>query len=170
MADAPTYRMHAHFSFCGHPFVPDQPWPRRCANCNNTSFVNPLPVTIVLVPVDDGLLVVRRNIEPHKGKLALPGGYIEWSESWQAAGAREVFEETGITIDPNAIQLLTVFSAPDGTIIIVGQAALMHSIDLPAFEANDEATERAFITSPQELAWPLHTEVVTAYFAGKTPR
>ena len=170
MADAPTYRKNAHCSYCGHPFAPDQPWPRRCANCHNTSFVNPLPVTIVLVPVDDGLLVVRRNIEPHKGKLALPGGYIDFDESWQAAGAREVFEETGITIDANAIQLLTVFSAPDGTIIIVGQAAPMSSAELPLFEGNDEATERAFIAIPQELAWPLHTEAVTTYFAGEVPR
>jgi ADP-ribose pyrophosphatase YjhB (NUDIX family) len=122
-------------------------------------------VTIVLVPVDDSLLLVRRNIEPHKGKLALPGGYIDLGESWQEAGAREVWEETGITIDPDGIQLVTVYSAPDGTIIIVGQAAPLHSDDLPDFVLNDEATERALITAPEELAWPLHTQAVTAYFA-----
>jgi ADP-ribose pyrophosphatase YjhB (NUDIX family) len=131
------------------------------------SFVNPLPVTIVLVPVDDGLLLVRRNIEPHKGKLALPGGYIDMGESWQEAGAREVMEETGITIDPAGVQLVTVYSAPDGTIIIVSQATPMHSFDLPDFLLNDEASERAFINAPQELAWPLHTQAVTAYFGLK---
>jgi ADP-ribose pyrophosphatase YjhB (NUDIX family) len=167
MAETPTYRKNSHCSYCGHPFEVDQPWPRRCANCGNMSFVNPLPVTIVLVPVDDGLLLVRRNIEPHKGKLALPGGFIDLGESWQEAGAREVLEETGITIDPAGIQLVTVFSAPDGTIIIVGQAAPLHSEDLPDFVLNDEASERAFIKEPQELAWPLHTEAVKAYFALK---
>jgi ADP-ribose pyrophosphatase YjhB (NUDIX family) len=111
--------------------------------------------------------LVRRNIEPHKGKLALPGGYIDLGESWQEAGAREVFEETGITVDSAGIQLVTVYSAPDGTIIIVSQAAPLHSADLPDFVLNEEATERSLITSPEELAWPLHTEAVTAYFALK---
>ena len=167
MADALTYRKNSHCSYCGHPFVANQSWPRRCANCGNMSFVNPLPVTIVLVPVDGGLLLVRRNIEPHKGKLALPGGYVDLGESWQEAGAREVLEETGITIDPESIQLVTVYSAPDGTIIVVGQAAPLHSADLPDFVLNDEATERGFITAPEELAWPLHTQAVAAYFALK---
>lgn len=167
MADAPKYRKNSHCSYCGFAFTPDQPWPRRCAHCNNMSFVNPLPVTIVLVPVDDGLLLVRRNIEPHKGKLALPGGFIDLGESWQEAGAREVLEETGITIDPAGIQLVTVYSAPDGTIIVVSQAAQMQSADLPDFVLNEEATERGFINGPEELAWPLHTQAVTAFFALK---
>jgi ADP-ribose pyrophosphatase YjhB (NUDIX family) len=162
-----TYRRNSHCSFCGHPYVEEQPWPRRCDHCNNMTFQNPLPVTIVLVPIDEGLLLVRRNIEPHKGKLALPGGYIDLGESWQEAGAREVLEETGITIDPAAIQLVTVYSAPDGTIIIVGQAAPLHSAELPLFVDNEEASERAFISAPEELAWPLHTQAVTAYFALK---
>ncbi len=165
MAGAPTYRRNSYCSYCGHPFAPDQPWPRRCGHCDNITFVNPLPVVVVLVPVDEGLLVVRRNIEPHKGKLALPGGYIDLGESWQAAGAREVLEETGIAVDPDGIQLVTVFSAPDGTIIIVGRAAPLHSADLPIFVLNDEASERVLITAPEELAWPLHTEAVAAYFA-----
>ena len=167
MSDTPQYRKNSHCSYCGHAFAPEQAWPRRCAHCHNVSFINPLPVTVVLVPVDDGLLLVRRNIEPHKGKLALPGGYIDFGESWQEAGAREVLEETGITIDPAGIQLVTVYSAPDGTIIVVGQAAPIPSTALPDFVLNDEATERAFITAPQELAWPLHTQAVTAYFALK---
>lgn len=129
------------------------------------SFLNPLPVVITLVPVDEGLLVVQRNIEPHKGKLALPGGYIDLGESWQEAAAREVLEETGVVIDPASVQLVTVFSAPDGTIIVVGQAARLASADLAAFTLNEEATERSFIPGPTELAWPLHTQAVLAYFA-----
>jgi ADP-ribose pyrophosphatase YjhB (NUDIX family) len=109
--------------------------------------------------------VVRRNIEPHKGKLALPGGYIDLGESWQEAAAREVFEETGVVIDPAGVQLVTVFSASDGTIIVVGQAAPLASTDLSEFALNEEATERSFIPGPTELAWPLHTQAVLAYFA-----
>lgn len=129
------------------------------------TFQNPIPVAVVLVPVDDGVLVVRRNIEPQKGMLALPGGYIELGESWQEAGAREVFEETGITIDPACVELVTVFSAPDGTLIILGQAAPLCRADLPDFVGNEEATECTCICTPEELAWSLHTQVVKEYFA-----
>ena len=34
------------------------------------------------------------------GKIALPGGYQMQGETWQQAGAREIFEETGIKINP----------------------------------------------------------------------
>src|SRR5215813_12854269 len=94
----------AHCSYCGHAFAPGQPWPRTCGHCNHISYRNPLPVAVVLVPVDRGLLVVRRNIEPGFGKLALPGGYVDFLESWQQAGAREVFEETGLRLAPAEIQ------------------------------------------------------------------
>jgi NADH pyrophosphatase NudC (nudix superfamily) len=72
---------HSHCSYCGHPFGVDQLWPRRCPQCEQTSFRNPLPVAVVLVPVDGGVLTVRRTIEPKFGWLALPGGYIEVGET-----------------------------------------------------------------------------------------
>ncbi len=62
------------------------------------SFLNPLPVAVMLVPAAGGLVVIRRGIEPAKGLLALPGGYINLGESWQQAAARELFEETGIRV------------------------------------------------------------------------
>jgi NADH pyrophosphatase NudC (nudix superfamily) len=105
------FTQHSHCSYCGHPFEIDQVWPRLCAACGNTSFVNPLPVSVVLLPVDNGLLVVRRNIEPQIGRLALPGGYINRGESWQQAGARELFEETGIIIRPEDLREFRVKSA-----------------------------------------------------------
>ena len=55
---------NSHCSYCGHPFSPHQPWPRTCANCGEISFQNPAPVAVVLVPIDGGLLAVRRGIEP----------------------------------------------------------------------------------------------------------
>src|ERR1700687_165917 len=76
---------NTHCSFCGHAFQPDAPWPRACAECGQVSYLKPLPVAVTLVPVDDGLLVVRRGIEPGRGRLALPGGYINLGETWQQA-------------------------------------------------------------------------------------
>lgn len=97
-------KKNSHCSYCGEPFGGDQPWPRMCAHCGNTSFLNPAPVSVILIPVDDGLLFVRRGIEPRKGKLTLPGGFANFGEAWQAAGAREVLEETGLVISPDEIR------------------------------------------------------------------
>ncbi len=82
---------HSHCSWCGSPFASDQPWPRLCRACGHTSYLNPLPVAVVLLPVGAGLVVIRRNTEPRKGTLTLPGGYIDYGETWQQAAGREAF-------------------------------------------------------------------------------
>ena len=54
----------AHCAYCGQRFPEAAPWPRTCAACGETSYLNPIPVTVVLVPIAAGLLAVRRAIEP----------------------------------------------------------------------------------------------------------
>ena len=161
---------NAHCSFCGHAFVADASWPRTCAGCQNTSYTNPLPVAVALVPVGEGLLAVRRGIEPRKGQLALPGGFIEVGESWQQAAAREVFEETQIQVDASGIQDFCVLSAPDGTVLIFGLAQPISPQALDAFTPNTETMELALITSLDEpLAFPLHTEAARRFLERHTP-
>lgn len=161
------YQKNSHCSYCGQPFAINQPWPRRCTHCSNMTFRNPLPVAVVIQPVDDGVLTVRRTIEPRSGWLALPGGYIEFGESWQAAGAREMQEEAGLVIDSSSLQEIKVFSAPDNTLIIVALAPPLTSAQLAEFVTTEEASERVIVRTPQELAFSLHTEVVADYLAGK---
>ena len=162
------FKQHSHCSYCGQPFAANQPWPRTCAACGNTSFVNPLPVAVVLLPIDDGVLVVRRNIAPQIGQLALPGGYINRGESWQQAGARELFEETGIIIQPQDLREFRVKSAPDyRTLMVFGLAHRVRSSDLPPFTPNEETQEIGVLLAPQELAFSTHTETLQEYFASR---
>src|SRR4051812_42238601 len=104
---------HSHCSYCGAPF-PDTPWPRTCTNCGETTWLNPLPVAVTLLPVvsdrSHGLVVVRRDIEPARGRLALPGGFIEIGETWQEAAVRELREETGLLAEPAEVRLFAVHS------------------------------------------------------------
>ena len=152
-------------SFCGVRFVDGLGWPRTCAACKNTSYINPLPVGVALVSIGKGLLVVRRAIPPKIGELALPGGFIDVGESWRTAIARELFEETGITTAVDRISFFESLSSPGGHLLIFGCCqAIPH---LPDFTPNSETQELAVLSSAAELAFPLHTEVVARYFDQK---
>jgi ADP-ribose pyrophosphatase YjhB (NUDIX family) len=155
---------NSHCSFCGHRFVDKQPWPRTCRHCGQTSFVNPLPVVVMLLPVEDGLLQIRRGNEPGLGQWAFPGGYINLGETWQQAGAREVLEETHMRIAPDEIREFRVRSAPDGTLLIFGLAAPRRAEQLPDFFPTDETTERAVRTALTGMAFELHAEAGRAFF------
>lgn len=164
---------NSHCSYCGYPFALNAPWPRRCVRCGNVSYLNPLPVAVALIPVQTagaaGLLTVRRGIEPGKGMLALPGGYIMHGESWQEATAREASEETSLPLDPAQFRLFALHSAPDGTLLVFAlYQQTWREADLPPFEPHQElrheTLERVVIDAPQTLAFPLHTQVVADYF------
>ncbi len=52
-----------------------------------------------LVRRGDSVLLVRRGEPPMRDIWAFPGGRVEFGESLAAAAAREVMEETAITVD-----------------------------------------------------------------------
>ncbi|MFQ5909616.1 MAG: NUDIX domain-containing protein [Thermoplasmata archaeon] len=57
------------------------------------------------------LVAVRRKYPPFKGKLALPGGFVEYGERVEEAVVREFEEETGVKTSVKRI--LGVYSDPD---------------------------------------------------------
>lgn len=154
--------LHDHCSHCGARFPDGAAWPRRCVACTRLTFRNPLPVAVLVQPVDDGLLYVRRLLPP-VGGLALPGGFVDYGESWQQACARELFEETQLRIEPSRVTLFDVRSAPDGTLLVFGRAPKLAARELPAFVPTNETSERLVLPGAQETAFPLHTAVVRAF-------
>jgi 8-oxo-dGTP diphosphatase len=63
----------------------NEPTPIRC-------------VGAVITRPDGRILLIKRGNEPGRGLWSLPGGRIEPGESEVAAVAREVEEETGLTV------------------------------------------------------------------------
>lgn len=55
------------------------------------------------------LLLIQRNVDPFKGRWALPGGFVRPAESLDAAARRELNEETGI----NELYLEQLYSFGD---------------------------------------------------------
>lgn len=164
-----TLIQHSHCSYCGTVYPDELAWPRTCVGCGETTWRNPLPVAVMLLPVrgagaHTGLVVVRRDIEPARGELALPGGFIEIGESWQEAAVRELGEETGLPARPDEVTLFDVVSTP-GTINVFGLVPPRAAADLPPSAPTEETTEWLILTDPHELAFPTHTNAVASYFA-----
>lgn len=163
----PTVAPFSHCSFCGADFEPDDAgWPRTCGSCGNVSYRNPLPVAVLVVPVEkDGILLVQRAIPPVGP--ALPGGFISLGESWQDAAARELAEETGVIVETSSIRELRVLSAPDGTLLVFGAAPPVSRAALDGFFANSEVSGLLVAGAPREdVVFPLHAQVVDEWFAG----
>jgi mutator protein MutT len=60
-----------------------------------------------VIVAEGRVLVIKRGVEPLKGRWSLPGGAVEVGETLREAIAREVLEETGLIIE--AGEVLDVF-------------------------------------------------------------
>lgn len=76
---------------------------RACAKCSFVHWGNYSISVGALVVKDNKLLLVRRANNPAKGKWTNPGGYIEQYEPIELSVVREVYEETGLTVNVNRI-------------------------------------------------------------------
>ena len=169
---------NSHCSYCGTIYVAESAWPRTCANCGETTWLNPTPVALVMMPIigaegRTGLLMVRRGIEPQLGQLGLPGGFIEEGETWQQAAVRELWEETGLRAEVDEVELADVLSAPRYVILVFGRVKPRPIEDLAGLTpervrvlSNGETQELVVIDHAQPLAFPLHTEMSDRFFAG----
>lgn len=165
---------HAHCSSCGARWPDGVGWPRTCASCGETTWSNPLPVAVVLLPVSyedgrTGVVVVRRDIEPFRGELALPGGFIETGESWREAAVRELREETGLIAESSEVGLFDVHSSYNGnTLLVFGVLPPRPARSLPPSAPTAEATEWLVVTEPTSLCFPTHTTALADYFRSLT--
>ncbi len=158
------FEKNSRCSYCGSRFRNSETWPKSCPECGNTSYLNPVPVVVLLVPVGDGLVVARRNIEPKRGTLVLPGGYLDLGETWQEGAQREMYEETGIRIPAGEISLYDVRNGLDNTLVIAGLASSQPGSCLKPFSSS-ETQEISLILEPIKLGFPLHDLLVQRYFA-----
>jgi ADP-ribose pyrophosphatase YjhB (NUDIX family) len=123
-------------------------------------------VAVTLVPIEgSGVLLVRRREEPHG--LGLPSGFIELGERWQDAAAREVAEETGVSLDPATVCELRVRTGNDGTLLVFATAPPVPRAALHAFRPSDEVSELVVAGGPHpDVVFALDNELLSDWFSG----
>ncbi len=131
---------------------------------------NPLLTVDGIVPVDDGVVLVRRGRPPFEGKWALPGGIVEYGETVEEAVAREVEEETGLRTEP--LRLVGIRSRPDrdprGHFV---SAVFLMRVVGGRLRSGDDASDVAVVpVSPiPELAFD-HSEILRDFLSRERSR
>jgi 8-oxo-dGTP diphosphatase len=134
---------------------------------NERGYKNPILTVDGILVVESKLLLVRRGREPEKGKLALPGGIVEYGERTEDAVVRELKEETGVDTKP--VRLLGVYSNPGrdprGHFITIAYVLDRIGGDL---RAGDDAADAVFISIKQlpVLAFD-HSKIVKDFLGQK---
>jgi len=139
---------------CGAPLAP-LPLAGRlrlacAANCGHVEWGNPLPVVAALVE-HAGQIVLARNVAWAEGAFGLVTGFLEAGESPEAAVAREVAEELGVTA--TAVSLIGVYPFERKNEVIIAY----HVVAEGTIELNEELAEIRLIPPERLRAWDYGT-------------
>ena len=90
---------------CGTPDISfDGMKKLHCRACSFTFFHNTAAAVAVVLEYGKQIVLIRRNKAPGKGKLDLPGGFVDPDESAEEAARREVKEE--LSMDLGALKYM----------------------------------------------------------------
>ena len=123
---------------------------------------------IALTPARE-VLLIQRGWPPHEGAWALPGGHVDAGETSLEAAARELAEETGVTVTTDDLRQIGVWDAPErdprGRYITVAYTALV-PVGTPITAGDDARTARWWPLNnlPERLAFD-HAAILSAAVA-----
>lgn len=129
-------------------------------------FYDPKVAAAVFVEDGERVLLIKRGVDPERGKWALPAGYVDASEDPRQTAVREAREETGL--DVRVTRLVDVFYSdyrPGASIIIVYAAEITGGELQPLDDA--EAAEWFTPDSLPDIAFESTRQIVGAWAAAQ---
>jgi ADP-ribose pyrophosphatase YjhB (NUDIX family) len=141
-----------------------------CRQCGFVQFRDPKVAVIAFVTHKDKVLLVRRAVEPSKGKWALPGGYMDAGEMPEEALSRELDEEVGLGV--NITRLLEIFpmespGQPNNGIVLAYEAE-PETDDLITLQSKDDVSAAGWFGQdelPVEVAFESTETLLSAWKA-----
>jgi len=139
-----------------------------CTVCKKPLYENPLPATAaVILDHGDHLLLVKRGMEPSKGKWCLPGGFVELDEGPAQGVVRELAEETGLIGEVEQLLDCVYENNPFyGPVIIMGYQLTAQGGEL---EAGDDAVAVQYfpLTTLPPIAFDSHQTIINKMITRK---
>jgi 8-oxo-dGTP diphosphatase len=139
--------------------------PRRvCDGCRRIHYADPKVGVGVAVFRDDALLLVRRRMEPGRGRWALPAGFVDAGEHPRDTAAREALEEAGVVVEVGAVTEVFLNPPEDGGSLFVlyaarwvsGEPVAGDDADAAAFFPRDALPPLAFASTAHAVTyWPV---------------
>lgn len=161
-------KLHRFCPRCGTPLdseiIEDRPRP-VCTGCGYIQYLNPSPGAVVLIERENSILLGKRCGRVLAGKWSLPGGFINFDETFLTAAHREVMEETGFHIRITSIlSVVSNFINPSlHTLVIVLKANITGGRPRPG----DDLDELKWIAQPSEMpkmAFESDRHIIRRYF------
>jgi 8-oxo-dGTP diphosphatase len=126
---------------------PEEPERLVCSKCDYVFYLDPKVVACSIVEMDGRIVLLKRAIDPQKGKWVLPGGYVDRGEEVKAAAVRETEEECGLKV--RIKELLGLYSYPGRISVVVVYVAEQSGGELIV---GDETAEVG-LYHPESLPW-----------------
>ena len=114
----------------------------------------PVTLTNMCMVCDGDKVLVQDRVDPHWPGITFPGGHVESGESFAAAVIREVFEETGLTIENPHLCGVKEWENQDGSRYVV----LLYKTDKFSGELKSSAEGRVFWATREEILGMRMTE------------
>ena len=151
-----------------HPELPDllpiEGGHHRCAQCSRIIYSDPKVAVAAIIPMDDGIVLLKRAIEPQIGKWSFPSGYVDRGEKLERALEREVLEECGLVVKTD--RLIGVYSDDGQAVVLVVYHADLVSGELVAGDETSEARVFALDEMPK-LAFEHDDRIVRDWLGGE---
>nr|WP_320012499.1 NUDIX domain-containing protein [uncultured Desulfobulbus sp.] len=132
--------------------------------------LNPAPGTTIILHTPEGKILVGKRLPTasYGGLWCLPGGYIEFEESFIEAAHREVLEETGLEIEVegviNVVSNLLDESHHTLVIVLLGRVTGGHE------SAGDDLAILRWVTQEEHehiiYAFEADKRIIDVFFAG----